>query len=252
MNQEYVSLDIVNHIGYIEFFHPDKNALPFRILKALEQTVIKAGKHPDIKVIVLKSGGDRVFCAGANFKELVAIDSEASGQEFFSGFARVINAMRTCPKFIIGCVQGKAVGGGVGIVAATDYCLAAEAASVRLSELGIGLGPFVIEPVVSHKMGKTSMLQMTLNPETFYSANWACDKGLFAQVVQSSKALDDAVNLLAETLVSYNSEALIALKSTLWENTSHWDTLLMKRAAISGKLVLSDFTKEKLKRFREK
>jgi methylglutaconyl-CoA hydratase len=250
MNQQYVTLNIKNQVGYIEFFHPNRNSLPSDVLVLLEQTIIGAGKNDAIKVIVLSSGGDRTFCAGASFNEVMAVNTPEEGKTFFSGFANVINAMRTCPKIIIGRVHGKTVGGGVGLVAATDYCLANNFASIKLSELSIGIGPFVIEPAVSRKIGLSAMSQMTIDAETFFSAEWAKERGLYAEVFSTTEDLDFAVKSLAEKLSKYNPEALTRMKSVFWEGTSHWDTLLMERAEISGKLVLSAFTKETLKRFR--
>ena len=246
MAQFYVKQSIVNHIGYIEFFTPEHNAMPSPILKELAQTITNAGKNDAIKVIVLKSGGDRTFCAGASFKELVAINNLNEGEQFFSGFANVINAMRTCHKLILGRVQGKAVGGGVGLACATDYCLATKYAAIKLSEISIGIGPFVIEPAVSKKMGQNTFSQMTIDAEHFFSAEFAKQNGLYTNVFETIEELDDAVINLANKLASYNPEALKALKKVLWENTDHWDTLLKERAKISGTLVLSDFTKEKL------
>lgn len=250
MESPYVSLNIENKVGYIEFFHPNRNSMPSEVLKKLEQTIVDAGNDETIKVIVLKSGGDRTFCAGASFNEVISIEDEDAGLQFFSGFANVINAMRKCPKLIIGRVQGKAVGGGVGLAAATDYCLASKHASIRLSELSIGIGPFVIEPAVSRKIGKTAMSQLTIDAETFFSSEFAKEKGLYAEVFETAEELDNAVEVLAENLSSYNPEALSEMKKVLWENTDHWDVLLTERAKISGKLVLSEFTKKTLKRFR--
>lgn len=250
MNNPFVELTVKNEVGYITFFHPNRNSMPSDILSLLKQTIIDAGKNEDVKVIVLQSGGDRTFCAGASFNEVVTINNQESGIQFFSGFAKVINAMRKCPKLIIGRVQGKAVGGGVGLAAATDYCLATKHASIRLSELSIGIGPFVIEPAVSRKMGKMAMSQMTIDAESFFSTDFAKDKGLYAEVFETTDALDDAVKVLAEKLASYNPEALSNMKKVLWEDTEHWDALLLERAKITGKLVLSEFTKNTLKRFR--
>tara|TARA_R110000868_G_scaffold52348_5_gene165537 strand:+ start:1116 stop:1868 length:753 start_codon:yes stop_codon:yes gene_type:complete len=250
MENPYVALKIENKVGYIEFYHPNRNSMPSDVLSQLEQTIIDAGTNDEVKVIVLKSGGNRTFCAGASFNELIAIEDAETGAQFFSGFANVINAMRKCPKLIIGRVQGKAVGGGVGLAAATDYCLATQYASIKLSELSIGIGPFVIEPAVSRKIGKTAMSQMTINAEQFYSAEYAKEKGLFGDVFETTEALDEAVSSLAEQLANYNPEALKEIKKVFWENTEHWDDLLSKRAEISGNLVLSKFTKKTLKRFR--
>ncbi|WP_282124493.1 enoyl-CoA hydratase/isomerase family protein [Algibacter mikhailovii] len=248
--EPFVTLSIENNVGYIVFFHPSRNAMPSSILTLLAQTITEAGQNETIQVIVLKSGGDRTFCAGASFNEVIAIEDETMGKAFFSGFANVINAMRQCPKLIIGRVQGKTVGGGVGLAAATDYCMATKYASIRLSELSIGIGPFVIEPVVSRKMGTTAMSQMTLDAETFFSADFAKDKGLYAEVFETIEALDEAVKVFAERLAGYNPEALKAMKSVFWKDTAHWDVLLDERAKMSGKLVLSAFTKNTLKRFR--
>ena len=248
--ESYVTLSIENNVGYVEFFHPNRNSMPSDVLAKLEQTIVEAGANTTIKVIVLKSGGDRTFCAGASFNEVIAIDNEAKGKAFFSGFANVINAMRKCPKLIIGRVQGKTVGGGVGLAAATDYCLATTYASIRLSELSIGIGPFVIEPAVSRKIGKIAMAQMTIDAETFFSWEFAKDKGLYADVFNSIDALDVAVTSLAEKLASYNPEALTEMKKVMWQGTENWDVLLAERAEISGRLVLSEFTKNTLKRFR--
>ncbi len=252
MLEPYVTLEIDNQVGYIEFFHPEHNAMPSDNLEKLVNTIIEARDNEGIKVIVLKSGGERTFCAGASFKELIAINDTQTGKQFFSGFARVINTMRKCPKLIIGRIQGKAVGGGVGLAAATDYCLATKHASVKLSELSIGIGPFVIEPAVSRKIGEAAMSQMTINAETFFSVDFAKDKGLYADVFDTVEALDEAVKILAEKLASYNPEALRQMKQVFWKDTNHWDDLLLERAEISGQLVLGAFTKETLKRFKNK
>ncbi|WP_100615036.1 enoyl-CoA hydratase/isomerase family protein [Confluentibacter citreus] len=248
--ESYVKLLIENRVGYIEFFHPNRNSMPSDILSQLQETIVAAGNNDAINVIVLKSGGDRTFCAGASFNEVIAVNDAEKGEAFFSGFAHVINAMRKCPKLIIGRVQGKSVGGGVGLAAATDFCLATKYASIRLSELSIGIGPFVIEPAVSRKIGLAAMSQMTIDAETFFSADWAKEKGLYADVFETVEALDDAVKVLAEKLSAYNPKALKQMKTVFWEGTAHWDTLLIERAKISGILVLSDFTKSTLKRFR--
>ena len=252
MLEPYVKLEIDNQVGYIEFFHPEHNAMPSDNLGKLEDTIIEAGTNDTIEVIVLKSGGERTFCAGASFKELIAINDAKAGTQFFSGFANVINAMRKCPKLIIGRVQGKAVGGGVGLAAATDYCLATKYASVKLSELSIGIGPFVIEPAVTRKMGLPTMSQMTIDANTFFSTDFAKEKGLYADVYETVEALDNAVKTLAETLAGYNPEALKQMKQVFWKDTGHWDNLLLERAEISGKLVLSTFTKETLKQFKNR
>jgi methylglutaconyl-CoA hydratase len=203
----------------------------------------------DVYVIILKSGGDRTFCAGASFKELITINDAETGKVFFSGFANVINAMRKCPKFILGRIQGKTVGGGVGLAASTDYCFATKFASVKLSELNVGIGPFVVSPAIERKMGVSAMSQIAIDANTFYDAHWAMQKGLYAQVFESIELMDEAIDTFAKHLCSYNTEAMLEMKRVFWRGTDDWDTLLAERAAISGRLVLSDFTKETLKKF---
>jgi len=250
MTAPYVKQDIENGIATIEFFHPAHNSLPGDILAKLANNITEAGENDAVKVIILKSGGARTFCAGASFKELMTINDAETGKVFFSGFANVINAMRKCPKFIIGRIQGKTVGGGVGIASATDYCMASKFAAIKLSELNIGIGPFVVGPAVERKLGLTGMSQIAIDANTFYTAEWAQDKGLFAQVYESTEVLDEAVQAFAENLCTYNPDAMMEMKKIMWAGTEHWDTLLAERAVISGRLVLSDFTKETLKRFK--
>ena len=250
MTDPYVKLEIKNEVGYIEFFHPAHNSLPGDVLAKLAQTITDAGTNNAIKVIVLKSGGDRTFCAGASFTELININDAATGKVFFSGFANVINAMRKCPKFIIGRIQGKTVGGGVGLAAATDYCMATKFASIKLSELNIGIGPFVVGPAIERKMGLSAMSQIAIDANTFYTPEFAKQKGLYTHVFDTTEALDEAVKTTAEHLCTYNTEAMLEMKKVFWQGTDNWDALLAERAATSGKLVLSDFTKEKLKGFK--
>ena len=250
MTAPYVKLTIENQVGYIEFFHPAHNSLPGDILAKLAKTITESGQDNAIKVIVLKSGGDRTFCAGASFKELVAITDEETGKIFFSGFANVINAMRKCPKIIIGRIQGKTVGGGVGLAAATDYCMATKFAAIKLSELNVGIGPFVVGPAVARKLGLSGMSQIAMDANTFYPAEWAKAKGLFTQIFEDTQALDEGVALFAQNLCDYNPEAMAEMKKMFWSGTDNWDTLLAERAVISGRLVLSKFTKETLKRFK--
>ena len=250
MSKPYVKQTIKNNISFIEFYHPSHNSLPGDILQKLVNLIKNAGDNKDIKVIVLQSGGDRTFCAGASFKELVNISDEDSGKTFFSGFANVINAMRICPKLIIGRIQGKTVGGGVGIIAACDYSLATKYAEIKLSELNIGIGPFVIGPVIERKIGLSSLSQISLNPTKFFTSSWAKNNGLYAEVFENISELDIAVQALAEELCSFNQEAMNEIKKLFWRGTDHWDTLLEEQAIISGRLVLSSFTKEKLNKFK--
>jgi len=250
MTTPYVKEDIQNGISTIEFFHPAHNSLPGDLLAKLAATITAAGENDEVKVIVMKSGGDRTFCAGASFKELININDAETGRVFFSGFANVINAMRKCPKFIIGRIQGKTVGGGVGVASATDYCMATKFASIKLSELNVGIGPFVVGPAVQRKLGLSGMSQIAIDANSFYDAEWARQKGLFAHVFDSTEELDEAVQAFAEQLCGYNPEAMKEMKKVFWRGTEDWDELLAERAAISGRLVLSEFTKETLKRFK--
>ena len=249
---EFVKITVDNAIGTIEFFHPQSNALPGHILKELANTIEEAGKDNTIKVIILKSAGERAFCAGASFDELIAIDNEITGKEFFSGFANVINSARKCPKFILGRVQGKAVGGGVGMAAATDYCFATKFASAKLSELAIGIGPFVVGPAVERKIGTSAYCAMTINAGKWFDANWAREKGLYTEVFDSTDDMDTEIQKLATTLSQSNPEAMKELKKVMWSGSDSWDTLLMERAEQSGKLVLSEFTRNAIEKFKTK
>lgn len=233
----------------ISFFHPAQNALPARLLADLTNAIIHAGTDAKTHVIMLRSDGDRTFCAGASFDELLQIKDKQAGTGFFQGFARVINACRKSSKIVIARVQGKAVGGGVGLAAAADYCLATEAAAIKLSELAIGIGPFVISPAVMRKIGLPAFSQLTIRASDFQSAQWAREKGLYNEVYADIPALDTAVNELAQKLASYNAGALEGLKQIMWEGTEDWGELLAQRAAISGELVLSDFTQQALQEF---
>ena len=246
----YVKLEIKDGIGTIEFFHPQSNSLPGEILQKLAETITEAGNNDGIQVVILKSAGDRTFCAGASFDELMAIENEAQGKQFFCGFANVINAARKCPKFIIGRVQGKAVGGGVGMASATDYCFATKFASIKLSELAIGIGPFVVGPPIERKIGSSAFSQLTINATEWHSADWAREKGLFAEVYDSAEEMDTAIKILSEKLVVSNPDSMQALKKVMWDGTDHWDSLLIDRAAMSGKRVLSEFTRKTIQKLK--
>ena len=248
--KEYVTIKIKNNIGTIEFFHPQSNSLPTNILNKLAETIQQAGENNNINVIILKSGGDRVFCAGASFDELMAINTNKEGEKFFSGFANVINAARECPKFIIGRVQGKAVGGGVGMASATDYCVATKFAAVKLSELAVGIGPFVVGPAVERKTGTSAFNTMTINATKWFDANWAREKGIYSEVFENTESMDEKVAELALTLSKSNPEAMKELKKVMWQGTENWNELLKERARISGKLILSEFSKNAIKQFK--
>ncbi|MFV8225400.1 enoyl-CoA hydratase/isomerase family protein [Christiangramia aquimixticola] len=243
--------NIENKVATVEFGHPASNSFPSVLLDRLEKEIHKLSGDDSVAVIILKSEGEKAFCAGASFNELIEIDNLEDGKKFFSGFAKVINAMRTCKKLIVGRVQGKTVGGGVGLVAACDYAMATEAASIKLSELTIGIGPFVIAPAVERKMGVDALAELSLAAHEWKNAYWAKEKGLYARVFDNIKDLDKEIEIFAEKLASYNPQALQEMKKILWKNTDNWDRLLEERAAVSGELVLSNFTKNALAKFKK-
>jgi enoyl-CoA hydratase/carnithine racemase len=245
-----VNISIENQIATIEFYHPSSNSLPGTVLRKLAETIESAGRNEDVNVIVLKSGGDRAFCAGASFDELISITDFPTGKNFFMGFAIVINAMRKCPKFIMCRVQGKAVGGGVGLLSAADYTLATKYSSVKLSELALGIGPFVVGPAVERKIGTSAFSQMSIDYD-WYDAEWAKNRGFYANIYENIEELDTAVTAFATKMASNSPEAMKDLKQVTWAGTEHWDSLLESRAEISGRLVLSDFTKNYIKQFKE-
>ena len=242
---------IENRIAIIEFGHPAGNSFPSELLVRLQKEFEHLSDDENVSVIILRSEGEKAFCAGASFDELVEIENMQQGKVFFSGFANVLNAMRECNKLIIGRIQGKAVGGGVGLAAACDYAMATDAAAIKLSEFSIGIGPFVIAPAVERKMGVSALAELTLAAHEWKNAYWAKEKGLYARVFETITDLDKEVHFFAENLASYNPEALLEMKKILWENTSHWKNLLPERAAISGELILSDFSRDALAKFKK-
>ena len=252
MQEPYVKYSVANNIGVIEFFTPQHNSLPSKILAQLATTIDDAGKDNECKVILLKSGGDKTFCAGANFDELLLIENEEQGLEFFSGFANVINAMRQCPKFIIGRIQGKAIGGGAGLASSCDYCYATIHAAIKLSELAVGIGPFVVGPPVERKIGTTAAYELAIDANNFRSAQWAKDKGLFAEVFDTIELMDKAIDKLAVTLAASSPEAMKEIKKIFWKGTENWSELLKERAAISGRLILTTHAKNAIASFKNK
>lgn len=250
MTEGYVKRELHKGISTIEFFHPQSNSLPSKLLHELAAEITLAGGDPYTIAIILRSAGDRAFCAGASFDELVAIKNEEEGLKFFSGFAEVINAMRLCPKFIIGRIQGKCVGGGVGLAAAVDYAIATDAAEIKLSELAVGIGPFVVGPAVERKIGTAAFNALTIDATGWRNAEWAIRRGLFAEVHMNISNMDEAVQRIANNLSHSSPQAMTELKKIFWQGTEHWDNLLMERAAISGRLVLSEFTRNAIIKFK--
>ncbi len=246
-----MNAEVADGICTVTFFHPASNSLPGTILSKLAKTIHSAGLDLDTRVIVLKSSGERAFCAGASFDELLVLKNESEGLEFFSGFANVINAIRTCPKFVIGRVQGKAVGGGVGLAAAVDHCFATKHASVKLSELAIGIGPFVVGPAIERKVGTSGFSQLSIDATSWKTASWAAQYGLYADVFENTEEMDGAVNRLATQLASSSPEAMKELKKVLWKDTDDWDDTLKALAQISGRLILGDFSKQAINSFKK-
>jgi len=252
MDQAYVKSETHQGITTIEFFHPQSNSLPGKILEELAKEIHFAGTHNETNVIILKSAGDKTFCSGASFDELMAIKNETEGLQFFSGFAHVINAMRKCPKLIIGRIQGKCVGGGVGLAASVDYAIATNKADVKLSELAVGIGPFVVGPAVERKIGTAAFSALAIDATMWRNSDWAKHKGLFSEVHESIENMDEAIFKLSNTLAHSSPQAMAEMKKIFWKDTAHWDELLIERAKISGKLVLSDFTKRAIEKFKKK
>lgn len=248
----YVSTETHNGITTIEFFHPQSNSLPRKLLGELAHEIHTAGIDKETKVIVLRSGGEKAFCAGASFDELTKIEDKEKGYAFFSGFAQVINTMRKCPQLIIGRIHGKCVGGGVGLAAAVDYAIATEAAEVKLSELAVGIGPFVVGPAVLRKISMSAFSQLTIDATMWRNADWARRKGLFAECHSTVESMDESIHRLSNQLAHSNPEAMHELKKIFWQGTEDWDSLLNHRAEISGRLVLSNHTKEAIAKFKTK
>jgi len=244
-----VSVSVAAGIGTISFAHPKGNSLPGALLGQLARAVTALGANPDARVIVLRSDGTGPFCAGASFDELTAIDDSVAGQEFFSGFSRVILAMIRAPKFVLVRVHGKAAGGAVGLIAASDFSFAVQKASAKLSELAIGIGPFVVGPVIEKKVGLAAFSAMAVDAD-WRDAAWCERHGLYSRLFDDVTAMDTSVDTLATTLAASNPDAMAALKKVFWAGTESWDALLAERANMSGTMVLSAFTREAIRKFR--
>jgi len=251
MDEEYVKTVTHKGITTIEFFHPKGNSLPGKILADLTKKFQQAGIHEETKVIILRSAGDKSFCGGASFDELLAIKTEADGLQFFSGFSNLINAMRKCPKLIIARIQGKCVGGGVGLAAAADYCIALNTVEIKLSELALGIGPLVIAPAVERKIGLGAFSALAIDATVWRNSDWAKKKGMFAEVHENIENMEEAIYRLSNHLASSNPEAMAAIKKALWHGTDHWDELLNQRAAMSGRLAMGEYAKKAVERLKE-
>ena len=252
IKEGYVKSEFHNGITTIEFFHPQSNSLPGRILEELAHAIHGAGNDENTRVVILQSAGEKAFCAGASFDELKAIKTKEQGLLFFSGFAHVINAMRTCPKFIIGRIHGNCAGGGVGLAAAVDYAIALESVEIKLSELAIGIGPFVVGPAIERKIGLSAFSQLAIDANMLRNSDWARRKGLLAELHTDVEGMDESIRRLADTLIHSSPEAMAEMKKIFWKGTEHWDKLLIERAAISGRLALSEYTKKAIEKFKAK
>ncbi len=252
IQEGYVKTETHRGVTTIEFFHPRGNSLPYKILDELAKSIHIAGHDDDCKVIVIRSAGSNIFCSGASFNELAAIKTEAEGTHFFSGFANIINAMRKCPKIVIARVHGKCIGGGVGLVAACDYAIAVSGADVKLSELAIGIGPFVVGPVIERKINMSAFSQLAIDAISWRSCDWAKRRNLYAELHPDITSLDEAVLKLSTFLTHANPQAVAVLKKDFWKGTEHWDEFLHERAAISGRLILSEFSKTAIEQFKQK
>lgn len=252
MQEAYVKVWVENQISNIEFFHPQSNSLPGKLLRELAHTIEQEGKNSESRLLLLRSGGDKAFCAGASFDELIQIQNTEEGLHFFSGFALVINAMRKASKLVVAAIQGKCVGGGVGLAAAADYAIAVQAADVKLSELAVGIGPFVVGPAVERKVGTAAFTALAIDASSWRSSAWAHQHGLFAEVHANKEDMLQAVDKLTTRLAASSPDAMAELKTIFWQGTEHWDKLLIERAGISGKLILSDYSRNAIEQFKAK
>ncbi|QBA65276.1 enoyl-CoA hydratase/isomerase family protein [Muriicola soli] len=245
----YTSIN--NSVATVEFGHPAGNSFVSELLLRLTNELNELSANKEVSLIVLASEGEGAFCAGASFHELMAVSNQNEATEFFSGFAHVINAMRNCSQPIVGRVQGKAVGGGVGLISACDYVFATEDAAVKLSELSIGIAPLVIAPAVKRKVGASGLAELSLAPTEWKNAYWAKEKGLFSKVFSNTGEMDKELDFFTSQLAKYNPEALAGMKKALWEGTEEWGSLLTDRAAITAALGLSNYTKKALAAFKK-
>ncbi|HXB33921.1 MAG TPA: enoyl-CoA hydratase/isomerase family protein [Puia sp.] len=252
ISEGHVRTETHDGITTIEFYHPQSNSLPGRLLDALTHEVHGAGNDPHTRVIILRSAGSKAFCAGASFDELMAIQNADQGFLFFSGFAHLINAIRKCPQFVIARIHGRCVGGGVGIAAAADYAIAVNGADVKLSELALGIGPFVVGPAVERRIGLSAFSALAIDATMWRDSEWARKRGLYTELHQELSQMDESIDQLARTLAHSSPEAMALLKAIFWKGTEHWDQLLVERAAISGRLILSQFSRTALHNFRKK
>ena len=251
MDNGFVNQELKNSISEITFGHPKSNSLPGEILELLAQTILNEGAKTEVKAILLKSGGEKAFCAGASFDELLSIDELENSKKFFGGFAKVLNAMRSCGKLVIVRVQGKTTGGGVGIACAADYCFATKDAALALTELNLGIGPFVIGPYVERKMGKSAYAAMSIDAD-FRSAEWCKQHDVYHSVSENIEMMDEEISKFLEKLSARSSDALSLIKKVSWEGTEHFEELMPERILMSASLILEDSAKKNIEKIKER
>ncbi len=248
--QPFVTSEIRNSISEITFGTPKSNSLPGEILEKLAQTILIEGKKEEVKAILLKSEGEKVFCAGASFDELLEIDELEASKKFFGGFAKVLNAMRSCGKIVVVRVQGKTTGGGVGIACGADYCFATKNAALALTEINLGIGPFVIGPYVERKIGKSQFSAMAIDAD-FRSAEWAEQHNIYHSVSETIAEMELKLGIFLDKLSARSDEALALIKKVSWEGTEHFEELMPERIHMSASLILEDSAKENIQKIKE-
>lgn len=251
MNNGFVNQELKNNISEITFGHPKSNSLPGEILELLAQTILNEGAKQEVKAILLKSEGEKAFCAGASFDELLSIDELENSKKFFGGFAKVLNAMRSCGKLVIVRVQGKTTGGGVGIACAADYCFATKDSALALTELNLGIGPFVIGPYVERKMGKSAYAAMSIDAD-FRSADWCEKHDVYHSVSENIEMMDEEINKFLQKLSTRSADALSLIKKVSWEGTEHFEQLMPERILMSASLILEDSAKKNIEKIKER
>ena len=251
MNNGFVTSEIKNNISEITFGTPKSNSLPGEILELLAKTILESGEDQNVKAILLKSEGEKAFCAGASFDELLEIEELEKSKIFFGGFAKVLNAIRSCGKLVIARVQGKTTGGGVGIACAADYCFATKDAAMALTELNLGIGPFVIGPYVERKLGKSAYAAMSIDAD-FRSADWCEKHDVYHSVSENIQMMDEEIDKFLEKLSTRSSDALALIKKVSWEGTEHFEQLMPERILMSASLILEDSAKENIGKIKER
>ena len=251
MNNGFVTQELKNNIAEITFGTPKSNALPGEILEKLAQTIIESGRDENVKAILLKSEGDKAFCAGASFDELLEIDDLENSKIFFGGFAKVLNAMRSCGKLVVVRVQGKTTGGGVGIACAADYCFATKDAAMALTELNLGIGPFVIGPYVERKIGKSAYEAISIDAD-FRSADWCEKHDVYHSVSENIQEMDAKIEAFMKKLSERSADALASIKKVSWEGSEHFDQLMPERILMSASLILEDSAKQNIQKIKER